>query len=264
MSVSQKFVVRHVGPGFPLQVVGGGTTRLSPDCKKIEWAFEDLPAGFSPDIDIRGSLPFKDVSRGSDKVTMSGPAAGPSPRVFSFRACASNGKAGHTQYSEWRDIVVSTPANERDAAGDLIVVRVSLDREGQGRVDMENIVLLGGDLRVRWDLSALQATNVGIKFSGPAGAEDRGPFQVLEGNGQVLTGMGNSGVFGHYEYWITADLPARKDRAARQMKITIDPGIDNVPPPPAKPPQVVASPAIALGNPARESSRGAAESGAQG
>jgi hypothetical protein len=260
MSVSQKFVVRHVGPGFPLQVVGGGTTKLSPDCKKIEWAFEGLPAGFSPDIDIRGSSPFKAVSRGSDKVTMSGPAAGPAPRVFSYRACISNGKAGHTQYSNWCDIAVPTPANARDAVGDLIVVKVSLDGDGQGRVDMENIVLLGGDLRVRWDLTALQATSVGIKFSGPSGAEDRGPFLALDANRQVLTGTGNSGVFGHYEYWITADLPARKDRAALQMKITIDPGIDNVPPPPKPPPVHPADP----GNPAREPSQGAEESGAPG
>ena len=211
--------------------------KLAPDCRRLEWSFEGLPKGAIPDIETKGLCPFPAVSRGAAQVSMSGPAMGSAGRVFSFRARVSMGKAAPVLFSEWQDVGVPTPANSKDALGDLIVVKASLDANGQGTVDLDNVVLFDAGSRVRWDLSALRATRVGIRFSGPSGSDGLGPFLNLDENLMALTGSGNNGVRGHYTYVITAEIPdGARPRSSRRLTIRIDPGIDNVPPPPKPPP----------------------------
>jgi len=239
MSVSQKFSVRYVSAGARalLEVVGGGTVKLAPDCRRIEWSFEGLPKGVSPDIEILGTSPFPTVSRSATKVTMSGPAVGSAARAFSFRARAARGKSDAVPPSAPYYVVVPTPANHQDAAGDLVVVKMGLDANGQGTVDIEDVVRCDPDLRVRWDLRALRATKVGIQFTGPQGSDGLGPFTAVSGDLQALTGSGSNTAYGHYTYEIVAEVPGIRPGTSRRVALRIDPGIDNIPPPPPPPPK---------------------------
>jgi hypothetical protein len=108
---------------------------------------------------------------------------------------------------------------------------------GTWAVDHEVMQLQHDDDEVVWDLSAVwrrfPGAEVQIVFtSGPVASFDRakGPFRqlVVEPRKRQARGVKRNQVMGRYDYEI---------RIHQEGDVTIDPQIDNLPPPPPKPPE---------------------------